>query len=266
MPMDPAWNYRFPRRKEFPEDYWRCAREDMKRILDPGSRSHRSVKVITIPRTDGKGERAVALAVWELPFLGHSEISSNSIAPSFHPTPPFVFWMFPDECNTRRDADLAHIAAFRSVLIASVNKYFDAPFGNSQVQLYHLATHPDYQRHGAGTRLLNWGLELAMRERSPSHCLEVQWAQNSTQNSVSGCWIMSQSKWMGKRRRYLSVLWYTTSTYYKLLYCHLVKLEEHIRIEVSSTGSSFLRSLIHCSMMSLTVEWILVSNSFNFLS
>lgn len=91
MPMDPAWNYRFPRRKEFPEDYWRCAREDMKRILDPGSRSHRSVKVITIPRTDGKGERAVALAVWELPFLGHSEISSNSIAPSFHPTPPFVF-------------------------------------------------------------------------------------------------------------------------------------------------------------------------------
>jgi GNAT superfamily N-acetyltransferase len=75
--------------------------------------------------------------------------------------------MFPDECNTRRDADLAHIAAFRSVLIASVNKYFDAPYGNSQVQLYHLATHPDYQRHGAGTRLLNWGLELAMREKKP---------------------------------------------------------------------------------------------------
>ena len=93
MPMDPAWNYRFPRRKEFPEDYWRCAREDMKRILDPGSRSHRSVKVITIPRTDGKGERAVALAVWELPFLGHSEIP-NSIAPSFHP-PPFCILNVP---------------------------------------------------------------------------------------------------------------------------------------------------------------------------
>lgn len=52
-------------------------------------------------------------------------------------------------------------------MIASVNKYFDAPYGNSQVQLYHLATHPDYQRHGAGTRLLNWGLELAMREKKP---------------------------------------------------------------------------------------------------
>ena len=75
--------------------------------------------------------------------------------------------MFPDECNTRRDADLAHIAAFRSVLVASVNKYFDTPYGDSQVQLYHLATHPDYQRHGAGTRLLNWGLELAMREKKP---------------------------------------------------------------------------------------------------
>jgi len=88
MPMDPAWNYRFPRRKEFPEDHWRCVREDIEKIFDPGSRSHRSVKVITIPRTNRKGDRAVALAVWELPFLGHSEISSNSIAPSFHP-PPF---------------------------------------------------------------------------------------------------------------------------------------------------------------------------------
>jgi GNAT superfamily N-acetyltransferase len=75
--------------------------------------------------------------------------------------------MFPDECTPRRDADLAHIAAFGSVLIASVNKYFDAPYGNSQVQLYHLATHPDYQRHGAGTRLLNWGPELATREKKP---------------------------------------------------------------------------------------------------
>jgi hypothetical protein len=62
----------------------------MKRVLDPGSRSHRSVKVITTPLTDGKGERAVALAVWELPFLGHSEISSNSM---LHPfiNPHFVF-------------------------------------------------------------------------------------------------------------------------------------------------------------------------------
>jgi hypothetical protein len=65
--------------------------------------------------------------------------------------------MFPDECTPRRDADLAHIAAFGSVLIASVNKYFDAPYGNSQVQLY----------HGAGTRLLNWGPELATREKKP---------------------------------------------------------------------------------------------------
>ncbi len=52
-------------------------------------------------------------------------------------------------------------------MIALVNKHFDTPYGNSQVQLHHPATYPDYQRHGAGTRLLNLGLELTMSEKKP---------------------------------------------------------------------------------------------------
>lgn len=65
---------------------------------------------------------------------------------------------------------------------------------------------------------------------------------------------MSQSKWMDKRRRYLSVLWYMTSNDYKLLHYHLVKLEEIIRTGFSSANSSQLRSLIHYSRESFTVE------------
>ena len=96
----------------------------------------------------------------------------------------------------RRDADLAHIAAFRSVLIASVNKYFDAPYGNSQVQLYHLATHPDYQRHGAGTRLLNWGLELAMREKKPITLFGSPMGTKLTQTRFQGVGLChSPSGW-----------------------------------------------------------------------
>jgi hypothetical protein len=75
---------------------------------------------------------------------------------------------------------------------------------------------------------------------------------------------MSQPKWMGKRRTYPSVLWYMTRTYYKLLHCHLVKLEEHIRASNLSADSSLMRSLIHCPRLGFTVRGIPVSNLFNY--
>ena len=41
---------------------------------------------------------------------------------------------------------------------------FDEAFGNQQLSLAQLATNPRFFRHGAGTMLLKWGLNLADRK------------------------------------------------------------------------------------------------------
>ena len=65
-PMNPQWNYRFPRRKEFPKDNWNYTRLSYKNLLEnPGN----VINVITV-QTEKDGEmvhRSIALAVWELP-------------------------------------------------------------------------------------------------------------------------------------------------------------------------------------------------------
>lgn len=66
MPMDPQWDYRFPRRKEFPEDNWNHTRLAYKNLLEtPGN----IINVVTV-QSEKDGEmvhRSIAMAVWELP-------------------------------------------------------------------------------------------------------------------------------------------------------------------------------------------------------
>lgn len=66
FPMDPQWDYRFPHRKEFPEDHWKCTRLAYQNLMEtPGN----VMNIITIPtKKDGKiVDRPIAVAVWELP-------------------------------------------------------------------------------------------------------------------------------------------------------------------------------------------------------
>ncbi len=42
--------------------------------------------------------------------------------------------------------------------------YHDGPYGERQIRLKLLATHPDYQRQGVASKLLNWGICLAREQ------------------------------------------------------------------------------------------------------
>jgi ribosomal protein S18 acetylase RimI-like enzyme len=53
---------------------------------------------------------------------------------------------------------------FRKVLGEQKKAIFDAVYGDKQLNLMVLATHPDYQRRGAGTALLDWGKQKAKEE------------------------------------------------------------------------------------------------------
>ena len=56
--------------------------------------------------------------------------------------------------------------AFDIALADAKKSHFDETYGERQVHLLILATHPDYQRQGAGTRHCQWGIELAKEQKS----------------------------------------------------------------------------------------------------
>lgn len=75
FPMDPQWDYRFPRRKEYPKDNWNCTRLMYKNLMEKGD----AINVITIPtKKDGEEvHRPIAVAVWE-PIGGGTDIAFAS--------------------------------------------------------------------------------------------------------------------------------------------------------------------------------------------
>ncbi|TQV89936.1 hypothetical protein V2A60_002529 [Cordyceps javanica] len=150
MPMDPQWDYRFPLRKQYPEDNYGYTRLMMKSFLEAQGVF---VSVVTF-LTPGLGEDEeipAAVAVWELDF---NEKKDYSILPTANE-------------NCRRDANFEHMAAFSSVLQLAKKSYFDSTYQSQQLHLRVLATHPDFQRKGAGSALCNWGIEWAKQRHVP---------------------------------------------------------------------------------------------------
>lgn len=63
----------------------------------------------------------------------------------------------------RDDVNATHFRQFKRTM----NEYFDTHFGkygDGQIHLWLLATHPHFRHRGAGTKLCLWGLERASRK------------------------------------------------------------------------------------------------------
>ena len=61
----------------------------------------------------------------------------------------------------RRDANFARMDQFRNSIGKAKQEYLDSRYGNEQLFLLSLATHPDYQRRGAAAKLCAWGVKEA---------------------------------------------------------------------------------------------------------
>jgi len=59
----------------------------------------------------------------------------------------------------------AHSAEFNRVIFGAKKELFDDKYGTTQMHLEIIATHPDFQGQGAGTKLMGWGLKTASREK-----------------------------------------------------------------------------------------------------
>ncbi|KAF2761731.1 hypothetical protein EJ05DRAFT_183075 [Pseudovirgaria hyperparasitica] len=148
FPADPQWDYRFPRRKDYPEDHYKATREMCESML---KEKGVCINVVTTPvKIKGKEyERPIALAVWEL----HYEKTST----------------FTDvvKCAPRRDADPKRMDAFDNATLKAKTEYFDHVYGDQQIHLRILGTHPDFQRCGAGSQHCRWGMNLAHKHEVP---------------------------------------------------------------------------------------------------
>ena len=64
---------------------------------------------------------------------------------------------------TRKDANPAHVLAFKDMARRCNEEYIDE-FGGDQMILQILGTHRDHRRRGHGTALCKWGMDIAERE------------------------------------------------------------------------------------------------------
>jgi len=66
-----------------------------------------------------------------------------------------------DPFENRRDGDTTRINMYNAAVARAERTYHDGPYGERQIRLKLLATHPDYQRQGIASKMVTWGMCLA---------------------------------------------------------------------------------------------------------
>jgi GNAT superfamily N-acetyltransferase len=158
MPQDPAWDYRFPYRHNYPEDERKYQTLFFKFMIDPSYEDF-EVRVLEAPRLDDPStSMIVAFAVWDVTYINKRRHGPDYVTK--HPGSAV------NEAggSSRRDANFAHMKAFREGGAAAKHTYFDGRFGYNQIHLQILGTHPDYQRRGYGSALCAWGMKRAQQD------------------------------------------------------------------------------------------------------
>ena len=62
----------------------------------------------------------------------------------------------------RRDGNAAHMEAYLEATMAFRQEVFVGRYGDRQMSLRQMATHPDYWRRGAGHLVVDWGVKKAI--------------------------------------------------------------------------------------------------------
>lgn len=158
MELDPQWNYRFPHRRNFPNDTWHFTRRRYREFLENKS-GRWSVMLAELACPRGRSgasvdrPQTVAFAVWDV---------AHVTRPALRPTNCTKEPTAAEPTSCRRDANGKRQQAWSQTLGAS-RKLFDQQFGTNHFQLQLLATDPQFQRIGAGTALCGAGIETAER-------------------------------------------------------------------------------------------------------
>lgn len=110
FPEDPQWDYRFPRRREYPQDTWKCTRQMYNRFLTDPEDNNYLVRVITSQSNeDDRTVKPVALAVWELQYMKEGAIPKGMSSRTTR-----VIWLFLTSLDRPGPVPLAAGCRFKS--------------------------------------------------------------------------------------------------------------------------------------------------------
>ncbi|KAK1783100.1 hypothetical protein QBC45DRAFT_154097 [Copromyces sp. CBS 386.78] len=157
MPLDPQWDYRFPLRKQFPEDHFKYTRMLFEYFLDPSYDDWTVMVVEAVDPAGGEKLKIASISVWDVSYL-----NKRKHGPEYIPQDPNRE-VDRRGGSTRRDANQLHFNAFADGQAKAYKKYFGG-IGPEQLHLQILATLPDFQRRGHATTLCKWGIDVSRRE------------------------------------------------------------------------------------------------------
>ena len=158
-----------PHRHEHWDHFYACSRASLEAAFrdsgNPGGPFDLYPYVMALPPSkdypDGKPVAVGFYARLNQNFTKSSPPSLNAMVPTFSPADQF-------NCTDRPEYSEAWMEAMRNKTNAAAQRNFNDVYGqHNHFYLAELATHPDYQRLGAGTALLRQGMEYATRERIP---------------------------------------------------------------------------------------------------
>ena len=177
MPLDPQWDYRFPLRKQFPDDHYKYTRMLFEYFLDPLFDDWAVMVVEDVDPASSEKPKIAAISVWDVSYLNKRKYGPSYI-PQDRKYLRNVTRCQPHANNssktanvevdkrggsTRRDVNQEHFDAFGKGQAEACKKYFGS-IGSDQLHLQILATLPEFQRRGHATKLCRWGMDVIRRE------------------------------------------------------------------------------------------------------
>lgn len=164
IPQEPQVLYQYPYTDQFPEDCYRCTTEEITGFIKNESPVS-DILVMVAEAEDEKspsGKTIIAHTVWDLMAVGGKKAAELRKELEGDLAAPKTF-----DCSQRRDADWNRIE-FYSRIISRITWDILEPtdrttLPRTYIHLIRVATSPKWQRHGAGTLLCSWGIDVAQR-------------------------------------------------------------------------------------------------------
>ncbi|KAK0645706.1 hypothetical protein B0T16DRAFT_436825 [Cercophora newfieldiana] len=153
MPQDPAWVYRFPYRREYPQDHYKYTRMLFEYFLDPAYDDW-VVMVIEDALESGRATEIVAFGVFNVSFR-----NKRAHGPGYQAQDRKSHFL----CRNWADASRRRLDAFTHEQVEAYKRFFE-PIGPEQIHLQILATLPAFQRRGHGSSICKWAMSLARDE------------------------------------------------------------------------------------------------------
>lgn len=152
FPFDEQWVYRYPYRKDYPEDHQMYTRLYYAEYLKTTFAKQNTIMVAEAPDLEDPSRRKViAMSIWDNP----GNKPGNPDIPAVRP---------PNNHPERRDCNPARLKAYSESTMGARKRFFVDRFGQRQFSLRQMATLPDYWRRGAASTLLKWGMDRARKE------------------------------------------------------------------------------------------------------